>query len=77
MNGLSGYCAKGNKSYGERQYDFPYMWNLKTKANKNQTKLIKQIKPNLQRTEQQLPEGKGKMGKGNEQYGKGWKIHFW
>lgn len=52
MNGLSGYCAKGNKSYGERQYDFPYMWNLKTKANKNQTKLIKQIKPNLQRTEQ-------------------------
>ena len=35
MDGRRRYYAKWNKSEGERQkeYDFTYMWNLKTKTN--------------------------------------------
>ena len=38
MGGPQGYYAKGNKSDGEKiSYDFTYMWNLKSKIDK-QTK---------------------------------------
>ena len=40
MNGPRGYNSKLNKSERERQipYDFTYMWNLKSKINKQTRK---------------------------------------